>query len=299
MSTNVNMRESTHTGLETWRRLIEQLPDAVLCVDACGKVHFENPNAINLLGYDSDEFARLEVSAMVFDAVHQHALDAAVLTQLARSGESREVLIKRKDLSLIPALLSVSSFNLSDLANAHLVLLKDIRQLKLSETSFHREKKLLEILLNNINEAVFLAPITAEGVHGNFVEVNDVASRRLGYSKQELLNMNARTINPAANLGRVKAFGKHIRREMDTIFEAIHVAKDGTQIPVEVVAKIIGIDGQDYVLSVVRDLREHKRLQQSEARFGRLIDHSWEEIYIFDSESLRFLQVTQGAMNNL
>jgi len=293
------MRESTHTGLETWRRLIEQLPDAVLCVDACGKVHFENPNAINLLGYDSDEFARLEVSAMVFDAVHQHALDAAVLTQLARSGESREVLIKRKDLSLIPALLSVSSFNLSDLANAHLVLLKDIRQLKLSETSFHREKKLLEILLNNINEAVFLAPITAEGVHGNFVEVNDVASRRLGYSKQELLNMNARTINPAANLGRVKAFGKHIRREMDTIFEAIHVAKDGTQIPVEVVAKIIGIDGQDYVLSVVRDLREHKRLQQSEARFGRLIDHSWEEIYIFDSESLRFLQVNQGALNNL
>jgi diguanylate cyclase (GGDEF)-like protein/PAS domain S-box-containing protein len=209
--------------------------------------------------------------------------------------------VKHKDHSLTPALLSISSMDSVDSPQEtlYLGLMKDIRQLKQSESKLHREKKLFEILFNNISEAVFLAPITSDGIHGNFVEVNDVACRRLGYSKQELLNMNARTINPAANLGRVKAFGKHIRREENTIFEAIHVAKDGTQIPVEVVAKVIDIDGQEYVLSVVRDLRENKRLQQSEARFGRLIDHSWEEIYIFDSETLKFLQVNQGALNNL
>ena len=111
--------------------------------------------------------------------------------------------------------------------------------------------------------------------------------------------MNARTLNPAANLGAIKAFGRQIRREGNTIFEAIHVAKNGTQIPVEVVAKVIDINGQEYVLSVVRDLREHKRLQQAEARFGRLMDRSWDEIYVFDSETLKFLQVNKGALDNL
>jgi diguanylate cyclase (GGDEF)-like protein/PAS domain S-box-containing protein len=295
------MRESQLTGLETWRQLFDQLPDAVLCLTNEGIVFFHNPPAEQLLGYGPDEFANLSLNTVVCDTTAMQPLDSPMVQLWALQGDTREILVKCKDHSLIPALLSVSTLSHPDLPNEslYLVIIKDIRKLQLSVAGLRREKKLFEILFNNINEAVFLAPITAEGVHGNFVEVNDVACRRLGYSREELLSMNARTINPAANLGRIKAFGKHIRREGDTLFEAIHVAKDGTQFPVEVVAKVIDIDGQEYVLSVVRDLREHKRLQQSEARFGRLIDHSWEEIYIFDSESLRFLQVNQGALNNL
>ncbi len=295
------MQESQIIGLETWRRLIDQLPDVVLCLNAKGSVLFHNSAAERFFGYSASEFAELGMIDLVFEEITLQPFDSSLLKQWLPGTESREVVVKRKDHSLTHALISISSINSSDASQEtlYLGLIKDIRQLKQSESNLHREKKLFETLFNNINEAVFLAPITAEGVHGNFVEVNDVACRRLGYSKQELLNMNARTINPAANLGRIKAFGKHIRREGDTIFEAIHVAKDGTQIPVEVVAKVIDIDNQAYVLSVVRDLREHKRLQQSEARFGRLIDHSWEEIYIFDSETLKFLQVNQGALNNL
>ncbi|WP_455210397.1 sensor domain-containing protein [Kaarinaea lacus] len=299
------MQESQPTSLETWRRLIDQLPDAVLCLNTEGSVLFHNRAAERLFGYTADEIAQRAMSDLLFDASSLQPLDSSQLEQSikreSQDSESLEIVVKHKDQSLTPALLSISSIKSADLSQGTLYvgLVKDICHLKHTETNLHREKKLFETLFNNISEAVFLAPITGEGVHGNFVEVNDVACFRLGYSRQELLNMNARTINPAANLGRVKAFGKHIRREGDTVFEAIHVAKDGTQIPVEVVAKVIEIDGQEYVLSVARDLREHKRLQQSEARFGRLIDHSWEEIYIFDSESLKFIQVNQGALNNL
>ncbi|MGD8939036.1 MAG: PAS domain S-box protein, partial [Gammaproteobacteria bacterium] len=295
------MRESQFTGLETWRRLIDLLPDAVLCLNNDDIILYHNTTAQQLLGYDTSEFADMTLRDFVSDATTLQSLDLSTLNQLALQVDSREVVLKHKDHSLTPALLSVSSLRHPDSPDeiTRLVTIKEIRELKLSQAQLHREKTLFETLFNNINDAVFLAPITAEGTHGNFAQVNDVACSRLGYSKQELLNMNARTINPAANLGRVKAFGKHIRREGDTIFEAIHVAKDGTQIPVQVTAKVVDIEDQEYVLSVVRDLREHKRLQQSEARFGRLIDHSWEEIYIFSSETLKFIQVNQGALNNL
>lgn len=156
-----------------------------------------------------------------------------------------------------------------------------------------------EILKDYLNDAVFLAPLSEDGIHGDFVAVNDVACRRLGYSREELLNMNARNLNPSANLERTKLFGRNIRREGIVMLEAIHVAKDGTHIPVGVTARLIHHQGQDYVLSVVRDLRETQQLKSSEALFGRLMDHSWDEIYVFNSESLQILQANQGALDNL
>ena len=295
------MPETQCIDLETWWRLFHQLPDAVLCLDNTGEVIFYNPVAERLLEFDANEFSSLELEQFVFEAASMRPVDFKGFRQFALSNESREIVLESKARVMIPTLLSVSILpNPEDCSDQILLaIFRDIRALKQAEARSNDEKKLFEILINNINEAVFLAPLTSEGVHGNFVEVNDVACRRLGYSKEELLQMNARTLNPAANLGKVKAFGRHIRREGNTIFEAIHVTKDGTPFPVEVVAKVIDINGLEYVLSVVRDLRDHKRLQQTEARFGRLIDLSWDEIYVFESESLKFLQVNQGALDNL
>lgn len=295
------MPETQCIDLETWWRLFHQLPDAVLCLDNTGEVIFYNPVAERLLEFDANEFSSLELEQFVFEAASMRPVDFKGFRQFALSNESREIVLESKARVMIPTLLSVSILpNPEDCSEQILLaIFRDIRALKQAEARSNDEKKLFEILINNINEAVFLAPLTSEGVHGNFVEVNDVACRRLGYSKEELLQMNARTLNPAANLGKVKAFGRHIRREGNTIFEAIHVTKDGTPFPVEVVAKVIDINGLEYVLSVVRDLRDHKRLQQTEARFGRLIDLSWDEIYVFESESLKFLQVNQGALDNL
>ena len=98
------------------------------------------------------------------------------------------------------------------------------------------DKHWLKSIFDNMEEAVFLAPLSPEGVHGNFVEVNEAVCRRYGYTREELLNLNARTLNPTANLDRVRAFGRRIQREGKALFTAIHMGKDGDQIPVEVVA---------------------------------------------------------------
>ncbi|MHB8562345.1 MAG: sensor domain-containing protein [Acidiferrobacteraceae bacterium] len=154
-------------------------------------------------------------------------------------------------------------------------------------------------LFNNVGDAVFVAPLSPDGIHGNFTAVNDVACARLGYTRDELLQMNARSLNPPANVERVRSTGRSICREETTTFEAIHTAKDGTLIPVEVVAHTVVINDRRYVISVARDLRELARLGREALRFGRLIDHSWDEIYVVDSTSLQILQANQGALDHL
>ncbi|HFD33288.1 MAG TPA: EAL domain-containing protein [Gammaproteobacteria bacterium] len=157
----------------------------------------------------------------------------------------------------------------------------------------------LEMIFDNTSDAIFLAPISKNGVHRNFIEVNREACDRLGYTKQELLNLNARSINPQANLNRIKAYGEMLQKEGFAIFEAIHTAKNGEHIPVEVHATVVRNEFQDYVLSVVKDLRPLKKSESSQAIFGRLMDYSWNEIYVINSEDLRLKMANEGALKNL
>ena len=45
--------------------------------------------------------------------------------------------------------------------------------------------------------------------------------------------------------------------------------------------------------------RERKRAEELSRRFGRIVDNSFDEIYIFDGRSYRFIRVSQGALHNL
>lgn len=161
------------------------------------------------------------------------------------------------------------------------------------------EYRYLKAIFDNTNDAIFMAPISKDGVHGNFVKVNKEACRRLGYTEQELLQLNARTINPEANMEKIRSFGETLKKEGHAIFEAIHEAKDGSRIPVEVNASVIDIDSSQYILSIVKDQRAYKKLQKSESMFGRLMNHSWEELFVFKSENLSLIMANQGALDNL
>lgn len=224
----------------------------------------------------------------------------AAITHLlnpATHGENWDVDLSVLHDAAVPVLLSVSLASRD--AAIFLLVGKDVRQYKIADHLLSSEQQLYQIVFNNISDAVFLAPIDEHGMHHNFVAVNDTACTRLGYTREEMLRMNARSLNPSANLEKVKAMGRKIQREKLTLLESIHVTKNGTQIPVAVVARIIRIGDNEYVLSVASDLREVKHLQQTEARFARLLEYGWDEIFIFSSEDLTFIHANQGALNNL
>lgn len=278
-----------------WQSLIEALPEAAMVASMGGAILHANQAVLTLLDYSWGELGRRDLGDLL-----AHPQNQALLARLGLPGSnqqsSTEALLRRKDGSDISALLSYRQIQGED---ATLIALRDFQIFRRNMDEMERENLWLGSMFDNLTDALFLAPISKDGVHNNFVEVNETACRRLGYSREELLQMNARTINPSANLDRVRSFGRQIQREGGTIFKAIHEARDGTQIPVEVVAKRVTIDNQDYVLSVARDLRDHILLQNSEARFGQLMDYSWHEIYIFESATLKLVQANQGALDNL
>jgi len=57
--------------------------------------------------------------------------------------------------------------------------------------------------------------------------------------------------------------------------------------------EVIGLEG------TARDITEQKRADELNARLGRIIEDSANEIFVFDSETMRFISVNRGARENL
>ena len=53
------------------------------------------------------------------------------------------------------------------------------------------------------------------------------------------------------------------------------------------------------VIKTVEDITQSRRAEQLSARLGRIVEDSVNEIYVFDGETLRFVQVNRGARENI
>jgi len=116
-------------------------------------------------------------------------------------------------------------------------------------------------LFSSIKNSVFIHEVSLNGDIGKFIEVNDDACKMLGYSRKELLNMSPFDIDSKISKVNTGELSKKLAEGRSVIFEQLHVAKDGRQIPVEINANPIIIDGKPAVISIVRDLRDRKQFE--------------------------------------
>ena len=113
-------------------------------------------------------------------------------------------------------------------------------------------------LFNSGADAVFVHGLTEAGEPLPFVEVNDVACRRLGYSREELLRMAPPDIDAAYAMTDRDHAIEQIKSEGRAIFEMVHVARDGRRIPVEISSTRFMLGGAPLVLSIARDITDRK-----------------------------------------
>ncbi|MBI3755522.1 MAG: PAS domain S-box protein [Deltaproteobacteria bacterium] len=140
-------------------------------------------------------------------------------------------------------------------SNMQAMVEEKTRGLKESEERYRR-------LFEGINDAVFVLPLTSDGIPGNFIEVNGVACNRLGYTREELLNMSLQDINAPEMAGNIEAAIKELFVNKQVMIERIHIAKNGRRIPVEINAHLFELKGRQVVLSLARDITERKRREE-------------------------------------
>jgi PAS domain S-box-containing protein len=106
---------------------------------------------------------------------------------------------------------------------------------------------------------------------GRIVEANSRAVTTYGWSREELLKLDIRRIRAEGSQEELQGqLGRAAAGERFT-FETVHRRRDGSEFPVEVSTGSVEFDGRRWILSIVRDVSERKRveeaLRESEAKF--------------------------------
>lgn len=119
-----------------------------------------------------------------------------------------------------------------------------------------RQLTLLNFALNNVRESVLLVDESAR-----FSYVNEEACRQLGYSQDELLGLGVPDVDPEFPPDRWKEHWRDLEIRRSLLFEGRHRRKDGSTFSVEINSNYFEFDGAGYVLALVRDITERKRLE--------------------------------------
>jgi len=271
---------------ETFRRQVfesSHLP--IVIMDANTYRYIDcNPAAIEIYGYTSKEqilgLTPLDVSAPIqYDEIPS-AEKAEFYIEKAKNEGSVvfEWLHQRPDGVVWDAEVHLLSFSADDIPLLQFSLV-DITERKKTEESLRKSEEKFKTLFNSGNDAVFIHKFDKNGVPFNFIDVNDVACRRYGYSKEEFLNISPKEMHDTETF--IKTGLPVITRVMNgenVTFESIHLTKTGEKIPVEISVNIIDLQGKQVFFSIARDITERKKaeeeLRESEEKYKTITETS-------------------------
>ncbi len=115
-------------------------------------------------------------------------------------------------------------------------------------------------LFEAIDDAVFV-----HDLEGHILDVNPAACRRLGYSREEFLQLTTRDVDAPDFAGN---FQERLKQQLALgrlTCEGRHVRRDGRVIPVEINTSTIQIEGKPAVLAVIRDISARKTAERRRA----------------------------------
>ncbi len=118
------------------------------------------------------------------------------------------------------------------------------------------------LLFDSGNDALFVHALSEDGRPGPFIQVNEVACKRLGYDRDELAELRPADIEPAEFDEAGAAVFRELMIDKQAVFETVHKTKDGRKIPVEISSRLFQMHGDNFVLSIARNITERKKAEE-------------------------------------
>ncbi len=164
---------------------------------------------------------------------------------------------------------------------------------------FKRTSNVFRILSEAISEGIII--VNKQQV---IVATNESANQLFGYDEKELDGESLEILIPQkyhrVHSSHVKGFLKESgKRKMGYGRDLYGLRKDGTSFPVEVGLNPFSIYDNDYVMALITDISVRKKAEQELKHWANIFNESLNEIFIFDADTLRFINANKGAQNNI
>lgn len=168
-------------------RLFEITPTPIVLSYPDGKLEYVNPALKAMLGYQDDDIYEDNVVITYLDDIH---LNKKIRQQLLEKPFTPIQIEKRYQHKLGHAIYTqlniVAQANEQGIVKRYIAQLVDLTSIKKLDAA----EILLNHLVNQSNDAIYVV----DPKFGQFLNCNELAHRRLGYSKDELLKLSVADI---------------------------------------------------------------------------------------------------------
>lgn len=130
-------------------------------------------------------------------------------------------------------------------------------KLQSTRKALQQSEENFKTLFNSSSDEVIVTDMDA-----NIIEINQVASDRLGYSRDEFLNMNIKDLKPEKFRFHVNENRNETIQKGSHVFESENVTKDGKVVAVEINSRLFDYQGKKAILSISRNIQERKALER-------------------------------------
>jgi PAS domain S-box-containing protein len=268
---------------ERFRGITERSFDMIVTTDAEGRVVYVSPSVERILGFRAEEMIGKAFQEYFAESGLTDALQAFARLLEGEAIEGLQLEVKRKDGTLVTMEINVSPIFTGGEIVGIQGTARDISERRKMEHKLGETNKRLQMLLETASEGI----ITADPLD-NVTFANKAFADILGYTEEELLGLNLRTLLDAQGLERIVGETESRKAGKISRYQLVLYRKDGEARTVQVTASPLWNEDGSFAgsLGIMMDATERKimeeKIKESEERLRRFIEFAPDAIYVND-----------------
>ena len=251
-----------------YRGVLDTAVDAIITMDARGRIDSANAACQRLFGYGPEELIGRDVSLLIprsEAARHDEALARYRVTGKSKvvNGPGREVTGRRKDGSLVPIHLAVSE-TVVDGETTFTGIVRDITDQRAVQAELLNTLSLMHAVVDNSADPIFI-----KDLDGTYLLLNAACARALGRSQEEILGGRDPDFLPADVVAILRRIDEQVTSSGRTITveERLPKPSGGTVIYLSTKSPLIGANGEIAgVVGIARDITLRKQAEEAMIR---------------------------------
>ena len=284
---------------EVFNILLETVSEGVIIVDNHENIMEINTSAEHIFGYTKKEIIGRNLNILLPSNYHEkHTLHFAEFVKKCvrrKMSDASDIFGLKKDGNIFPVEIELNPFKVYNKSYV-MALVKDVSEFKEIEIDLMLKSNALQSASNGIL-------ITDAQKHDNpVIYFNSAFQRHTGYADEEILNQNCRflqgTDRDQVPLNKLRVAIKNGESCQVTLR---NYKKDGTLFWNELSITPI-TDSKGVVtnfIGIQNDVTQRKKIEEERLHLATIFDESLNEVYVFGTKTLKFVNVNYGALKNI
>jgi PAS domain S-box-containing protein len=277
---------------EKYRSLVEQSLDMFFLCDLKGNLSYVNQAVVEKTGYSEEEL----LSSNIFHFFPEQFDHDKTLYQWKNWAVGQKIKLESQITSkkgtVYPVEINISKLSVGQ-RRYILALVRDVTEQKQTQNALIESEDRFRIFLERLPGGIF-----AHDINGRILFCNKTACKNTGYSKEELLAMSVKDIDPdSIDRDDRTRFWHSLHMGESATVESTHIRKDGSPYPAEIHISAVKLQGEPVFLPIAFDITERKRAEaateEAHQRLLTVLDGINAMIYLSDMESHEILFVNQ------